>query len=200
VDPQNELTPDLAARIARLESMLSPDGTVRCQRLVIMDAHGTARIVASVSPSGDALLEWLDSGQVRRMAVAARADGTAAIVASDSRGRTRIAIGTNEDGESHLACVDAAGRPRITMGTSGGVPVPAAGGAGAGADAAGGKAAEAPTSAAAISLIDEGGATRIALLSSKGDAVLNMSDAQRRVRIVSGTFADGSVAVPGMTG
>ena len=41
------LPPDLAARLARLESALSPDGTLRCERLVIMGAHGTPRIVAS---------------------------------------------------------------------------------------------------------------------------------------------------------
>jgi hypothetical protein len=66
--------PAIESRLARLESMLSPDGTVRCERLLVMDAHGTPRIVASVSPSGEAMLEWLDSGKVRRVMVAARAD------------------------------------------------------------------------------------------------------------------------------
>ena len=41
------LPADLAARLARLESALSPDGTLRCERLVIMGAHGTPRIVAA---------------------------------------------------------------------------------------------------------------------------------------------------------
>lgn len=204
LEHQQQLPPDLAARIARLESMLAPDGTVRCERLVVMDPRGTPRIVASVSPSGDALLEWLDSGQVRRVAVAARADGSAGMLAADAGGRTRLALGTNASGEAHMACVDSAGRPRITVGTSG---VPAQGPAAAARDAArapqaptpGAQAAEAPPAAAAISLIDERGATRIALRSSNGDAVLALSDAGGRVRVTAGTFADGTIAVPGMT-
>ena len=183
------LPPDLAARIARLESMLAPDGTVRCERLVIMGPHGVPRIVASVSPAGDALLEWLDSGQVRRIAVAARADGSAGVLAADGRGRTRLALGTNAAGEAHVACVDPAGRPRVTIGT-----------AGTGTGPSGAQAAEAPPAAAAISLIDERGATRIALRSSDGDALLTLSDADGRVRVTAGTFADGSAAAPGMTG
>lgn len=181
---QANLDPGLAARIARLEGMLSPDGTVRCERLVIMGASGTPRIVASVSPSGEAMLEWLDSGQVRRVVVAARADGSAGMLLADPSGQTRLALGTGAGGESHLACVDAAGRPRITVGTTGNA------------------AAEAPgvRPVAAITLLDEAGATRIALRSNDGDAVIAFSDAQRRVRLSAGTFADGTVAVPGMAG
>jgi hypothetical protein len=193
------LPPDLAARLARLESALSPDGTLRCERLVIMGAHGTPRIVASVSESGEAMLEMLDSGQVRRITVSARADGSAGMLLADGRGRTRIGLGTTAGGEAHLACVDAAGKPRITVGTSGnagaevpggpaGAPGGAAGGGAAGGGAAGG--------GAAIALIDEHGATRISIRSTNGDALLTFADRDRRVRMSAGTCSDGTVIVP----
>jgi hypothetical protein len=176
------LPADLAARLARLESALSPDGTLRCERLVIMGAHGTPRIVASVSENGEAMLELLDSGQVRRITVSARADGSAGMLLSDSRGRTRIGLGTTAGGEAHLACVDAAGKPRITVGTSGI----------AGAEVPGGPVA----SGAAIALIDEHGATRITLRSTNGDALATFADRDRRVRLSAGTRSDGTVVVP----
>ena len=176
------LPADLAARLARLESALSPDGTLRCERLVIMGAHGTPRIVASVSENGEAILEMLDSGQVRRITVSARADGSAGMLLSDSRGRTRIGLGTTAGGEAHLACVDAAGKPRITVGTSGIV----------GAEVPGGPAA----SGAAIALIDEHGATRITLRSTNGDALVTFADRDRRVRLSAGTRSDGTVVAP----
>jgi hypothetical protein len=166
------LPADLAARIARLETALSPDGTLRCERLVIMGAHGTPRIVASVS----------ESGQVRRITVSARGDGSAGMLLSDSRGRTRIGLGTTAGGEAHLACVDAAGKPRITVGTSGI----------AGAEVPGGPVA----SGAAIALIDEHGATRITLRSTNGDALATFADRDRRVRLSAGTRSDGTVVVP----
>ena len=126
----------------------------------------------------------LDGGQVRRVVVAARADGSAGMMLADPGGTTRLALGTGAGGEAHLACVDAAGRPRITVGTTGNA------------------AAEAPgvPAIAAVTLLDESGATRIALRSNDGDAVLTFSDPQRRVRLSAGTFADGTVAVPGMVG
>ena len=183
-----ELSPDLAARLARLESALSPDGTLRCERLVIMGAHGTPRIVASVSESGEAMLEMLDSGQVRRITVSARADGSAGMLLSDSRGRTRIGLGTTAGGEAHLACVDAAGKPRITVGTSGIV----------GAEVPGGPVGT--HGGAAIAMIDEHGATRITMRSTNGDALLTFADRDRRVRMSTGTCSDGTVLVPSDSG
>jgi hypothetical protein len=171
--------PAIESRLARLESMLSPDGTVRCERLLVMDAHGTPRIVASVSPSGEAMLEWLDSGKVRRVMVAARADGSAGMLVSDAEARPRLALGTDARGGAHLACVDAAGRPRITVGTA---------------------SPDNPDAAAAVALIDDLGGTRISLRSINGDALLTFADREKRVRLSAGTFADGTVAVPSVAG
>ena len=193
------LPADLAVRLARLESALSPDGTLRCERLVIMGAHGTPRIVASVSESGEAMLEMLDSGQVRRITVSARADGSAGMLLSDSRGKTRIGLGTTAGGEAHLACVDAAGKPRITVGTSGIVGAEVPGGPVGDHGGAGGAGASARTpaaSGAAIALIDEHGATRITLRSTNGDALATFADRDRRVRLSAGTRSDGTVVVP----
>ena len=203
-EPSEHPTPlpaDLAARLARLESALSPDGTLRCERLVIMGAHGTPRIVASVSESGEAMLEMLDSGQVRRITVSARADGSAGMLLSDSRGKTRIGLGTTAGGEAHLACVDAAGKPRITVGTSGIVGAEVPGGpvgdhGGAGGAGAGASARTPAASGAAIALIDEHGATRITLRSTNGDALATFADRDRRVRLSAGTRSDGTVVVP----
>lgn len=184
------LPADLAVRLARLESALSPDGTLRCERLVIMGAHGTPRIVASVSESGEAMLEMLDSGQVRRITVSARADGSAGMLMSDSRGKTRIGLGTTAGGEAHLACVDAAGKPRITVGTSGIVGAEVPGGP------AGARGGSGTASGAAIALIDEHGATRITLRSTNGDALATFADRDGRVRLSAGTRSDGTVVVP----
>lgn len=171
--------PSIEARLRRLEAMLAPDGTVRCERLLVMDAHGTPRIVASVSPSGEAMLEWLDSGKVRRVMVAARADGSAGMLVADAEARPRLALGTDARGGAHLACVDAAGRPRITVGTA---------------------SPDNPDATAAVALIDDLGGTRIALRSTNGDALLTFADRERRVRLSAGTLSDGTVAVPGMAG
>jgi len=162
--------PSVEERLARLESTLSPDGTVRCRGILIMDAHGVARIIASVSDSGEAMLEWLDSGRVRRVMVAARADGSAGILLGDAEARPRLALGTNARGEANVTCADAEGRPRLTLGTA--------------------------PDGAALTLADDRGTARITMRSANGDAVLTFADRGGGTRMSAGTFADGTVAAP----
>ena len=111
-------TDDLHARIARLEGMLSPDGTLRCRGILIMDAHGAPRIVASVSERGEAVLEWLDSGARKRVTVSADGDGSAGLMVFDARGAARIGVGSDRAGGAHVVCSDGARVPRIVVGTS----------------------------------------------------------------------------------
>ena len=115
VDPH-----DLHARIARLEGMLSPDGTLRCRGILVMDAHGAPRIVASVSERGEAVREWLDSGARRRVTISADGDASAGMMVLDARGTPRIAVGTDRTGSAHVVCSDGERVPRIVAGTTSG--------------------------------------------------------------------------------
>jgi hypothetical protein len=91
---------------------------VTCKALRIVDEGGKVRIIAAVTPSGQASIALLDKQGKSRVSCSTFEDGNAAVKLSDANGQLRVTLGTRARGDGVIEWLDQSGKIRLAAGTT----------------------------------------------------------------------------------
>jgi len=108
----------ILAMLAFVSAPSQSADVVTCKALRIVDEDGKVRIIAAVTPSGQASIALLDKQGKSRVSCSTFEDGNAAVKLSDANGQLRVALGTRARGDGVIEWLDQSGKIRLIAGTT----------------------------------------------------------------------------------